>query len=225
MKSRAVVLACLIVIVAAMPSWAQSRRPAGALSGGGSQQQQHRIEILGYAGYLWSDAIDVSYGSTYGEADIESGEIWGIEADINVRPGAQLVLLYNRQDSKLTYERQAGLPPLEEDIAIEYWHIGGMGGVQRGNIMPFTMFTLGGTRIIPKFEGATEDEWRFSILLGLGAKIYVNERMGLRVQGRLPWTIINNGGAVACGSGGCYTMLGGSGIIQADVSAGLFIMF
>lgn len=225
MKSRAVLLACLIVIVATMPARAQSRRPPREQSGWGLQQQQHRIEILGYGGYSWSNAIDMYYGAVIGEADVKSGEIWGIEADVNVRPGAQLVLLYNRQDSELTFKSQTGLADFAGDVAIEYWHIGGMGGVQRGNIMPFTMFTLGGTRIIPEFDETSEDEWRFSILLGIGAKIYINERMGLRVQGRLPWVMINSSAAVGCGSGGCFSMVGGSGIVQADVSGGLFIMF
>ena len=225
MKATTVLLAVLAVAAAAMPAWAQGRGPQSAQSGWGFQQQQHRIEILGYGGYLWSDAIDVNYGAVYGEADVTSGEIWGIEADINVRPGTQVVLLYNRMDSELSFEPQTGLPGVAGDIAIENWHIGGLGGVQRGNIMPFAMFTLGGTRIIPEFDGSTGDEWRFSILFGIGAKVYINERVGLRVQGRMPWIFVDSGAAVGCGSGGCYTMFGGSGIVQADVSGGLFIMF
>jgi hypothetical protein len=220
MKSRIVLLACLIVVVAAVPSWAQYSQSPRGQGGWGFTQQQHRIELLGYGGYAWSDAVESYYLGGSGEVDITSGGIWGIEADINARPGAQLVLLYNRQDSELTFKHAAGLEDLEDptgDIAIEYWQIGGLGGVQQGNIMPFTMLTLGGTRIIftPKSASATDDEWYFSIILGIGAKIYVNERIGLRVQGRLPWTF-NTSGAAA-GFGGR--------IVQADVSGGLFIMF
>ena len=225
MKSRTVLLACLIVVVAAMPSWAQYSRPPRAQSGWGFQQQQNRIEILGYGGYLWSSAFNVNYGALNGEADITDGAVWGVEADVNVRPGAQLVLLYNRQDAELTFKRPGNVKNTVGDIAIEYWQIGGLGGVQRGNVMPFTMVTLGGTRIIPELEGATGDEWRFSIIVGLGAKLYVNERVGLRVQARMPWTFLQGGAAIACGSGGCFSMFGGSGIVQADVSGGMFIMF
>lgn len=225
MRAKTIVLVAVLVAVAAMPAWAQRRESKSPQAGWGFQEQQHRIEVLGYAGYLWSGAIDVNYGSLYGEADVESGEIWGIEADVNVRPGTQLVLLYNRMDSELTFEQNGGLPELAGDIAIEYWHIGGLGGVQRGNVMPFTMVTLGGARIMPGFEGTEEDVWKFSMILGLGAKIYVNERMGIRVQGRLPWIFVSGGGSVGCGSGGCYSSVGGWGIVQADVSGGLFIMF
>jgi hypothetical protein len=214
----------LVALFVAAPSWAQYRRPPRN-QGWGFQQQQHRIEILGYGGYLWSGSIDVYYVTEYGKADVKSGGIWGIEADVNVRPGAQMVLLYHRQDSELIYQRAGGLKESAGDIAVEYWHIGGMSGVQQGNIMPFGMFTLGGTRIIPKFPGARGDEWKFSIIFGLGAKIYVSDRIGLRVQGRLPWIILNGGAAIGCGGGGCYTSFGGSGIVQADVSGGLFVMF
>lgn len=225
MKSGIVGLALLIVTVAAFPSWAQYGRPPRGQSGWGFQQQQHRVEVFGYGGYLWSDAIDVYYGAVSGEADIESSAIWGIEVDVNVRPGTQLVLLYSRQDSELKFRQFGGFNEAAGDIAVEYWHIGGMGGVQRGKIMPFGMFTLGGTRLVPEFPGSTEDEWKFSILFGLGAKIYVNDRVGLRVQGRLPWMIIDGGAAVGCGTGGCYSSVGGTGIVQADVSGGLFVMF
>jgi len=228
MKSRIALLAGLMVVVAAMPSWAQYRQPPPRKQdkqGWSVQEQQHRIEILGYGGYLWSSSVDVYYGIEPGEFDVKSGTIWGIEADVNVRPGAQMVLLYHRQDTELIFRKPGGLEDSAGDIALEYWHIGGMSGVQRGNIMPFGMFTLGGTRIIPKFEGATGDTWKFSVLFGLGAKIYINERVGLRVQGRLPWTILSGGAALGCGTGGCYTSVGGSGIVQADVSGGLFVMF
>jgi len=225
MKSRTLLLAGLIVGVAAMPSWAQRSQSASGQQDWGVPQQQHRIEILGYGGYLWSNSIDVYYANEPGKADVKSGGIWGIEGAVSVRPGAQMVLLYNRQDSQFTFDRPGALGDFAGDIAVEYWHIGGMSGVQRGNIMPFGMFTLGGTRIIPKFEGATGDKWKFSVLFGLGAKIYINDRVGLRVQGRLPWIILNGGAAIGCGPGGCFTAFGGSGIVQADVSGGLFVMF
>ncbi|MBP2681328.1 MAG: hypothetical protein H6Q78_1191, partial [Candidatus Krumholzibacteriota bacterium] len=54
---------------------------------------------------------------------------------------------------------------------------------------------------------------------------YVNERVGFRVQGLMPWIVLDGGGGVACGGGGCYTSFGGYGIVQGEVSGGLFLMF
>jgi len=218
MKSKAVLL-FVLVLVGAAPSWAQSQS-----SGWGFQQPSHRIELLGYGGYLWSGSQDVWYGNQSGEIDVKDSAIWGIEADIATRPGAQVVLLYHRQDSGLEF-RYRGQSFDVGDVALEHWHVGGLSGIQRGNVMPFAMVTLGGTRIVPQFAGGGDDVWKFSMLFGLGAKIYVNERVGLRVQGRLPWILLEGGGSVACGSGGCYSSFGGYGIVQIDVSGGLFVMF
>jgi hypothetical protein len=223
MRSRAVLLA-IVMLVAAVPSWGQYTRPGRSSTTWKFQEQSHRVEILGFGGYMWSGSEDVWYGDLTGEIDLKDSGVWGIEADIAVRPGAQLVLLYHRQDTELEFRSWPDIY-LAGDIAVEHWHIGGMSGVQRGNVMPFGLLTVGGTRIVPKFEGGGDDVWKFSVIFGLGAKFYVSDRVGVRVQGLLPWIFTEGGGGIACGSGGCFTSFGGSGIIQGEVSGGLFIMF
>ena len=228
MKSKilAVFFVAAMVAAVAAPSRAQySQPPRKQSQSWGTQAQQHRIEILGYGGYVWSGSIDAWYGAYSGELDVKDSGFWGIEADINVRPGAQLVLGYSRQDSKITFGYDSA-KLAEGNVAIEYWQIGGMSGVQKGKVMPFGMFTLGGTRVIPDWDGVESDDvWKFSIVFGLGAKIYINEKIGLRIQGRMPWTVVDGGAYMGCGTGGCYSSFGGSGIVQGDVSGGLFIMF
>ncbi len=225
MKWKTIGLIALMLTIATAPAWAQYRREPRGRSSGSSSQPDHRIEILGYGGYLWSGSIDAWYGNQSGELDLADGAIWGIEADVTVRPGSQLVLLYHRQDTELTFKYR-GIDYAAGNLAVEYWQIGGMGGVQRGNIMTFGMFTVGGARLIPDVSGVQNDDvWKFSVLFGLGAKVYINDRIGLRVQGRMPWIILDGGAAVSVGSGGAYTSFGGSGIVQGDVSGGLFVMF
>jgi opacity protein-like surface antigen len=224
-KILGLVFVASFVAAGAPPAGAQYSQPPRKQSQSWGMQQEHRIEILGYGGYSWTGALDAWYGSYSGELDIKDSGFWGIEADITVRPDAQLVLLYHRQDSEATFG-YGDTEFLAGDISLEHWQIGGMSGVQRGKVMPFGMFTLGGTRIIPKFTGATSDDvWKFSIIFGLGAKFYVNEKIGIRVQGRMPWIIVDGGAYMGCGTGGCYTSFGGAGIVQGDVSGGLFVMF
>jgi hypothetical protein len=59
--------------------------------------------------------------------------------------------------------------------------------------------------------------------LGLGAKYFASERVGLRVQGRLYATFLDSGGGVFCGFGGCSLGLFGTGVIQGDFSGGVTI--
>jgi hypothetical protein len=155
--------------------------------------------------------------------DVNDSPMWGVALDFNLpqKPGSQIELLYNRQDSDLRFA-SVTLDPIETDIAVEYWHIGGVYGVPRGNVMPFGMMTVGGTRY--SSDEFNEDVWKFSMIFGFGAKVYASNSVGLRVQGRFPFTIMSGGGAVGCGSGGCYTSVGGTGIGQFDVSAGVMLM-
>ena len=157
-----------------------------------------------------------------GDVDIKDSPFWGIEAAFNARPGGQLILLYRRQDSDAEF-RGLNLQYASAPLAVEYWHIGGLGGVPRenGKVLPFTSITLGGTRYI--YE--SEDSWKFSLIIGLGAKLYVSERLGFKIQGSMPWTITNGGLGFAFGGGGGGVYVGGTGIVQMDVQGALMLMF
>ena len=164
---------------------------------------------------------DVSYGLTTGKLDIDNSALWGIEMDVIVRPGVQAALVYQRQDSKAVY-KSPGEPDESTDLSVEYFQVGGIAGMQQGKIMPFTMGTLGATRY--NFKEFNDDQWKFSIILGLGAKVYASERVGIRVQGTLPFTFISGGGTIGCGGGSCWTAVGGTGVTQWTLSAGLIVM-
>ncbi len=209
------------IVVGLTPAVASAQRTAGGASGATGM---HRFEITPFGGYTWTFARDFYYGLDAGRVDIEDSGMWGIALDFNLpyKPGSQIELLYNRQDSKIQFQSLVYPQGIESDFAVEYWHVGGIYGIQRGQVMPFTMLTLGGTRYIS--EELDEDNWKFSIIFGLGAKVYASDRIGLRVQGRFPFSIFSSGGAVGCGSGGCYTSISGTGLGQFDLSAGVMLL-
>ena len=111
--------------------------------------------------------------------------------------------------------------PFTLDCAVEYWQIGGLGGMMRGKTMPYTAITLGGTRLIA--EG--EDEWKFSMIFGLGVKVYSSPKVGFMIQGNWPITFTDSWGGVTVGTGGAGLAVGGTGISQLDVGGGLIISF
>lgn len=196
--------------------------------GGGFEfgaKQQHRFEITPFAGYVWSASVNgsINDGTTIrsGEFDLKSSGFYGVAVDINAKPGFQLELLWQRADTELEFKGVSGVKQSLGDVAVEYWQIGGVTGVQRENIMPFTSFSLGGVRLAPK-DG--DDVWKFGVILGLGAKIYLSEKIGIRLQGRLPWIITDFGAGLGIGTGGVSAGIVGGGIIQADLSAGLIIL-
>jgi hypothetical protein len=184
----------------------------------------HKVEIHGFGGYVWSSSQSVVVNQTPGDLDLDSSGWWGVALDINLPVGTQLELLYTRQDTKLTFN---SFPEGKRDLndeAVEFWHVGGVyTRFSQGKIYPFTSFTLGATRFINE-SGPGDDVWKFSIILGLGAKVHVNDRLGIRAQARMPWTFVNTGVGLGFGTGGASVGVGGSGIVGFDVSGGLFLM-
>ncbi len=167
-------------------------------------------------GYVWTLSRSATYNAAGGEIDLKDGGYYGIAIDIYAIPVMQIRLLYRRQDTQLTFKRgSGGITEDLGDMAVEYWHIGVVKGMQKGKILPFSTFSLGGTRFA--YDGG--DDWKFSLLFGLGAKVHLNDRFGIMVAGQLPISITD--AFVGVGTGG--VSLGGTGITQFDVTGGIII--
>ncbi len=216
-----VVLGLVLLTATAAAQYGRTRQAPSHSSG----ILEHKVELFAIGGYSWTTAYDVYYRGYSGRFDIKDSGFWGVGLDVIMHSQAQLELLYTRQDSRL--DVRGAWPPedddLPDDVAVEYYQIGGLGGMPRDNIFPFGSFTLGATRYVPK-GSRYGDQWKFSIIPGLGAKFYLHERFGLRVQGRLPITFVTAGGGLWCGGYGCSASVGGSGLLQIDVSAGFMIL-
>jgi hypothetical protein len=221
--SRNIVLAALLITVLSPPAWAQYRPPAMS-----SQPLEHKLEITPFGGYSWTFSRRVSIAppvDATGDLDIKDNAFWGIEVDVTLQPGAQLALLYSRQESDLTFKQvPGGITRDITGVSVEYFQIGGIGGIKQGPSLPYGMLTLGATRIAYKDLLGADDTWKFSVILGFGVKYYAAERIGLRAQVRMPFTFFSGGAGIGCGFQGCYTTVGGSGVAQIDVGLGLMIL-
>jgi hypothetical protein len=156
-----------------------------------------------------------------GDHVLRSSGAWGIVADITIRPGAQLELSYSRQDTDLMFKR-GGIEEYLFDVGVEYWQGGGLYEFkQQGNVRFYGLFTLGATHFDPK-GSQYADDWRFSTVFGVGAKVFFSERVGLRPQAAMPltwlWSTAYCDWFYGCG-------VGGQGIIQGNLSAGLTFAF
>ncbi|UCH85468.1 MAG: hypothetical protein JSW50_07210 [Candidatus Latescibacterota bacterium] len=227
MLRKVLILVGLMITIQMTLAYGQGRRMPYGFE---FQEQQHRLEVQVVGGYIWTvsrDGTVVLEDNTVqsGSMDLKNSGYWGIEVDINIpKPGAQLALLYRRQDTNVEWTPAGRAKEEVGDIAVEYWQIGMIGGVQRDKVMPFTMFTLGGTRYDFKGRVQEADQWNFSMIFGLGAKIYMSERIALRLQGTMPFTFTSGGAGVGCSFGGCWPTVGGTGIFQFDLTAGIAIL-
>ena len=212
-----VIMVALVLVACASPAAAQRR--------GGSRSfatASTRFEITPIYGYQWGGTI-----RTYeGDVVFEGSDSWGVIADVTVRSGAQLELLYWRQDTELVLKGGGlGVPTQLFDATVEYWHGGGLVEYRRqGNVRLFGTMTIGATHVDPK-PSVLSDDWRFSAIFGVGAKVLFSERVGIRLQASMPLTFIASSGAVFCGGGACYTTIGGEGLPQGNLSAGLIVAF
>ncbi len=185
---------------------------------------QSRGDISAIVGYQWGGGINTREG----RIQLDPAVNYGVEVNIVARPGAEIVLLYNRQDTeaRLT-NRGVGLQDTSlAGVAVNYFQIGGVAApYRRGAAKPFLGATLGLTWFDPKTSNVSS-QWRFSGSLGGGLKFLPSPRIGLRAQLRWWFTFIPTGSSWWCGvPGGCWATTTFELISQGEVSGGLVIRF
>jgi hypothetical protein len=121
---------------------------------------------------------------------------------------------------KLT-DRTTGVQTELFPMSVDYFQLGGLVEAdRRGRLRAYGTGTLGVGLFNPK-ESGRSSEWRFSGGLGIGAKSFLNERVGIRTEARLMLTLINGAGSIWCGGGGCLTNVSGTAVAQVLFTAGL----
>ena len=196
-----------------------------------STSYAQKAEIGGFYGISFNSKIRTYYG----DFKIDNKANYGGQLSIALSSETFLELMYNRTDTRVQYRDRFGTSQ-PFDLSIEYYHIGGLQQVDIGNdrIAPFGVFTLGATRFNIKdqveFDDGNNsqtisgDTFAFSIALAGGAKIFLGERLGLRLQARLGMPMLFNGLYLGVGTGGAS---GGLSFhvptVTFDLSAGVFI--
>ncbi len=177
------------------------------------------IELIGMYGYQFGG----SFNAYKGKLTINDSDNMMFAINIPMKYGMMVELSYGRQNTYLKFkEYGTNITENISDLAIEYYQIGGIKGIKKGNLVPFGQFSLGATRFHPTASNYT-DQWTFSITLGLGAKIHINERFGLRLQANMLIPMRFSGVGFWFGSGGGSAGITADGILQGNIMGGLFI--
>ncbi len=184
-----------------------------------------QIEIAPSVGYMFGGRLNYYQGELkiadnvdYGVSLIVTDISWGTDLEIN----------YTRMDSRVNFRANHNYPDYEDaefDVSVNYIQIGALKSFGTDDkFRPFGSFSAGTTIFAPKNDIA--NVWRFSITLGLGAKYWISDRVGIIVRGRLMIPMIFGGvggyyGIGSGGSGGGLTLNSYSSIVQGDFSGGL----
>jgi hypothetical protein len=139
----------------------------------------------------------------------------------------QFELLYARQrtevDTRSAIEDESSL-----DIDVEYLHFGGTILFEGHNVRPFMAVTAGLTRFDPRpGEYSSEEFWSLSI--GGGLYLRREKTVGVRLEGRMFTTLVDDSSNIFCvsasGSGFCGVTIQGSLLTQWELRAGLVFRF
>jgi opacity protein-like surface antigen len=162
--------------------------PAAASAQGG-----YRFELTPQVGYRFGGEIEGGEDALFDtDLEVDEGAAYGVTFDIPLSRDFQLELLFNRQDTELTFDEGLFGGTFDvADLVVDYYHVGMLWQGGNSDVSPFFVASAGVTRLDPDVPGADSED-RFSLSLGGGVKIFFNEHVGLRLEGRGFFTAIDD---------------------------------
>lgn len=185
-----------------------------------------KLELSLQSGYSFG-----AYIRTYNGDLTLNGSMWyGGSIDYLFRRDMAFELSYSYRTGTMDYQpyNYGGWNPGDLDnlgnLNTHYIQLGTIKTFRKNNVAPFIGGNLGVAIFSPENQAYDTDV--FFAVSGLGgAKIYLNDKFGLRLQGRLFMPIYFANLSFYCGTGGCGTGVGGWGTIEGELSGGLFFAF
>lgn len=186
-----------------------------------------KIEITGIYGYMLSGKIKTYYG----DFNVYDSPSYGGMFSVRVDQNAFAEFSYTRTDTEFRYRDFWLNDNVNAPISVEYYQLGVVKQVDMDRVRPFGTVSLGMTRMHVKeqvnLEGDyyyVDDAYRFSATVGAGAKVFLTDNIGIRLQARMLLPMEFSGLYLSGGSGGTS---GGASfrvpMIQGDFTAGLII--
>jgi hypothetical protein len=194
-----------------------------------SQDSDKKIELAATYSYMWAG----SYSLYEGEIVMDDGSSWGGALDYAFRPDAKIELSYSYTSSHAKFSpyyyggTSTALENLDNPVSIQYFQLGSIYQLPKGKAQPFFGLLLGAVLFHPSGTAQgleLSDKWNFAVSLVGGVKIYLNEQVGVRLQGRLLLPMYFSGGSMYVGTGGAGVAVGaGIPVVQGDVGIGVFV--
>lgn len=184
-----------------------------------------RFELTPTVSYNFGGTLSAEE-SDFFDFDLEAGdsEAYGVTFGIPLSPWAQIELLASRQQTDLAYDNGLfGGSRGVSDFDVTYYHVGGLFQWGNGQVHPFLVASLGVANLNPDVPGARAEN-KFSGSIGGGVKIFFTDNIGLRLEGRGFWTLLDGNEDDYYWDDGCYCDYGYSETFdQGQASAGLII--
>jgi hypothetical protein len=178
------------------------------------------LEVTPFTGYRIGGSFEDNLNGV--KMDLDDSESYGLIVDVDLSPGKQIELLYSHQSSSVRVSPAFILAP-KWDLDVDYFHIGG--ATTYNNHSQFRPFVAGGIGLTYLDPEQLKSEARLSLSLAGGAKLFLAENTGLRLEVRGYWTFFNGSGAIFCNNGGCQVQARGEAWWQFESNLGVFVRF
>jgi len=188
-------------------------------------EQPGRLQLNGFAG--WATSSDI-YG-TYGRLVIGDAASVGADLGITTPYGAKIDLKWIYFDPSVRFEGGSTYGTSSNfHVPTNYFLVGGEKGIRRDRIEPFFGGSLGAVLYLP--ESFTirntrynpSSTWRMAFGLGGGLKIFLTQKIALRLGIEMVAPIFFSGTSVYVGTGGAgMAVSGGIPTVTGNFTAGV----
>jgi hypothetical protein len=192
---------------------------------------QRQLRLNAYSSYACADNhVSSMYNSynAYYEGSVNGGLQWGGGLEMLVAPNKGIELKYLRQDAVGSMNYYSGISsrPEDMDIAINYILLGGTNYFKLNEkVEPFAGGGIGMAIISVKNPSAAISDptkEKFAWNIKLGTNIWLNEKVGLKLQAEMVSPVQAFGGGFYVGTGGTGAgVTGGSSFYQFTFGGGL----
>ena len=155
-----------------------------------AQRTGSHVELSPFAGYRWGGELEASDNALFDrDVDVDESAVAGLRLEVAVTDNFGVELMASRQATEFTsgggdlFGDDRGLA----DVDIDTLQIGLVFQGGAGQVRPYGVIALGGTRLNPDVRGV-ESEERLSGSAGGGVKVFVNRNFGFRFEARGYWT-------------------------------------
>jgi hypothetical protein len=180
---------------------------------------QKRLEVTGSYGFQFGGEIRTEAGTVR----IPNGASFGVTVDLAVRPNAWIEISYSREDTAVELAAAGGGSTPLYDAAVEFYQVGGL-YEKGGPASLFGLAAIGVFSLNPKVAGTATETW-FAASLGMGVKVPLGRRLGVRIQGRLLVPFLAAGGVITIAPPASSAYISSTVLFWGDLSAGLYLRF
>ncbi len=222
-RHHSLLLAAILLI---LPSSAAQADDAAAPNANRARPLESRFEISPFVGFRFEGEFDTGrfddFFNPFEDLNVASGGSYGIVVDIAINRRFMFELIASHQETEVELEGFLFEPDetlFEADL--DYFHAGFLYRWTPGQVQPFIGASVGLTRLDPKnIDESSFDRPSFS--LGGGAKLMFTNHIGVRFEGRVFWTFIDDdvAGICDCGYGDDSVFL-----VQPELRGGLVFAF